>query len=184
MAQIDAISPPRSLHRPLAHRKDHAVTLAERRDLGARLHARPLLGQHEFAAGEILARLGEQDRDLQRKEMLAVHVLMQAIVVARTVAQEKRRRTFLTRLMAAREEGFVVGRIADGNPHRLVPSVRDRREPRIEAPAKRDDLLWERIGEIFVLAPAEAMGRHHDARAKAGVLGIERRQCATGLRRE
>src|ERR1700722_704116 len=114
MAQIDAISPARPLHRPLAHREDDAVALRKRRDLRARLHARPLLGQYELAAGEVMARLGEQDRELQRKEMLAVHVLMQAIVVAGAVAQQKRRRPFLTRLMAARQEGFVFRGIANG----------------------------------------------------------------------
>src|SRR5580704_17083629 len=113
MAQIDAISPARPLHRPLAHGKDDAVALRKRRDLRALLHARALLGQHEFAAGEVMARLGEQDRELQRKEMLAVHVLVQAMVVAGAVAQEQRRRSLLTRLMAAREERFVFRGIAN-----------------------------------------------------------------------
>ena len=116
--------------------------------------------------------------------MLAVHVLMQAIVVAGAIAQQERRRSRLTRLMAAREERFVLGGIADGNAHRLVPPVGDRREPRIEAAAKRDDRLRQRIGEIFVLAPAKAMGRHHDARAEARVVGIERRKLAAGLARD
>src|SRR6202046_5435656 len=74
MAQIDAISPARPFHGPLAHREDDAVALRERRDLRARLHARPLLGQYELAAGEVALGLREQDRDLQRKKMLAVHV--------------------------------------------------------------------------------------------------------------
>ncbi len=73
-----------------------------------------------------MARLGEQDRELQRKEMLAVHVLMQAIVVAGAIAQEERRRPCLTRLMAAREERFVLGGIANGDAHRFVPPVRER----------------------------------------------------------
>jgi hypothetical protein len=33
-------------------RERHGVALAQRHDLGARLHARPLLRQHELAAGE------------------------------------------------------------------------------------------------------------------------------------
>src|ERR1700734_2651809 len=108
MAQIDAISPARSLHWPLAHCEDDAVALRERRDLRARLHARPLLGQHELATGEVAPGLGQEDRDLQRKEMLAVHVLVQAIVVAGAIAQQKGRRPLLTRLMAALEERFVL----------------------------------------------------------------------------
>src|ERR1700728_5013101 len=59
MAQIDAIGSPRPLHGPLAHSEDDAVALRKRRDLRARLHARPLLGQHELATGEIMARRGE-----------------------------------------------------------------------------------------------------------------------------
>ena len=47
--------------------EDHAVPLPEAHDLGARLHPRPLLGQHELAAGKIPPRRGEQDCDLQRK---------------------------------------------------------------------------------------------------------------------
>ena len=156
----------------------------QRRDFGARLHARPLLGQHEFTAVKIALRLGEQDRDLQRKKVLAVHVLMQAIVVAGAVAQQKRRRARLAGLTAAREERVVLGWIADRSAHRFIPPVRNRREPRIEAPAKRDNRLRQRIGEIFVLAPAKAMFRHHDSRAEAGVVGIERRKLATGLRRD
>ena len=62
MAQIDAISPARPLHGPLAHGEDDSVALRKRRDLRARLHARALLGQHKLAAGEVMARLGEQDR--------------------------------------------------------------------------------------------------------------------------
>jgi hypothetical protein len=53
-------------------REDHAFALPERDDLDARLHARPLLGEHELAAGEIGARLGEQDRYLQGEDALAI----------------------------------------------------------------------------------------------------------------
>ena len=64
VAQIDAIGPARPLHGAVAHGEDDPVALRKRRDLRARLHARALLGQHEFAAAEIMARLGEQNRDL------------------------------------------------------------------------------------------------------------------------
>jgi hypothetical protein len=53
VAQIDAISPARPLHGPLARGEDDAVALGQRCDLRARLHARALLGQHELAAGEV-----------------------------------------------------------------------------------------------------------------------------------
>ena len=116
--------------------------------------------------------------------MLAVDVLVQAIVVARPISQQERRRFCLSRCMASRAERFVVGGVADRDAHRLIPAVGDRRKPRIEAAAKRADELGQRVGEIFVLAAAEAVLRHHDAGAEAGVVLVEGRNRAAGLRRE
>jgi len=62
------------------------------------LHAWPLLGQHEFTAGEIPFRLRQQNRQLQRKDMLAVEVLVESVVVARGVLQQERRWPRLPRL--------------------------------------------------------------------------------------
>jgi hypothetical protein len=53
VAQIDPVRAFGALRRPVMNRKQHGVALLERHDLGAALHARPLLGQNEFAAGEI-----------------------------------------------------------------------------------------------------------------------------------
>jgi hypothetical protein len=39
--------------------KDHPVTLAEGNDFRPRLHARPLLGENEFATREILTGLSQ-----------------------------------------------------------------------------------------------------------------------------
>ena len=107
VAQVDAIKSAGALHRPVMHRKHHRVALTQRHHLGTRLHARPLLGQHELAAGEIAARLRQQDRDLQRKHMLAVEVLMQAVVVAGAVLQQQRRRPGLAGGVAALQESVV-----------------------------------------------------------------------------
>jgi len=40
------------------------------------------------AAGEVAARLRQQDRDLQRKHVFAIEILMQAVVVAGLVLQQ------------------------------------------------------------------------------------------------
>ena len=56
------------------------------------MHSRPLLRHHEFAARKITLRLGQQYRDLKRKDMLAVEILMQAVIVARPVLEQQRRR--------------------------------------------------------------------------------------------
>src|SRR6185437_16962081 len=81
MPEVDAIGAARAMHRAVMHGERNRVSLLERNHLGARLHARTLLGQHELATLEITAGLGQQDRDLQREDMLAIEVLMQAIVV-------------------------------------------------------------------------------------------------------
>ena len=64
MAQVDAIAPPPPLDRTVMHGKGDRTALRERYHLGARLHARPLLGQHELAAFEIAARLRQENRQL------------------------------------------------------------------------------------------------------------------------
>ena len=73
--------------------------------------------------------------------MLAVDVLVEAIVVARPIAQQERRRPRLARGVAARAERLVLGGIADVDAHRRVPAVGDRREPPIEPATKRDDQI-------------------------------------------
>jgi hypothetical protein len=64
MAEIDAIDAARPGDRPMMNRENNSATLAKGHDFGARLHAWPLLRHDEFSALEILARLGQQNRDL------------------------------------------------------------------------------------------------------------------------
>jgi hypothetical protein len=81
VAQVHAVGAARPLHRPIVHCEGHAVTTSERHHFGPRLHSRPPLGQHELAAGEVFFRLREQNRDLERKDVLAVQVLVQRVEV-------------------------------------------------------------------------------------------------------
>ena len=53
---VHPVNPARALHRPVMDREDHAFALDQRNDLGARLQARALLGENEFAAREVMAR--------------------------------------------------------------------------------------------------------------------------------
>ena len=53
----DAEGTAAALGGPVMHGEDHAVTLTERHHVRPGLHARPLLGEHELAAGEVVARL-------------------------------------------------------------------------------------------------------------------------------
>ena len=91
VAQLRAVVAPLALHRTAVDREDDGIALAQRHDRGARLHARALLGQHEFATAEVDPRLRQQHRHLQRKDMLSVQVLVQAVVVASAVLQQQRR---------------------------------------------------------------------------------------------
>ena len=103
MTQVDAIAAARASHWPMMHRKNHAVPLTERHNLRARLHARPLLGEHEFAAREVSSRRLEQESGLKREHVFPIEILVQAVVVALAISQEKRRRTDLAGAVATIE---------------------------------------------------------------------------------
>src|SRR5579862_8619734 len=105
VTECDAVHAPRAAHRPPVHREDHGVALPKRHHLCPRLHARALLGQHELTACEVLVRAREQHRDLERKRVLAVQVLVKAIVVVRLITQQQRGGAGLAGRMAAPEEG-------------------------------------------------------------------------------
>jgi hypothetical protein len=72
MAQVNPVVAAGSPDWTAVHGEHHAVALSERRHFDARLHPRPLFGQYKFTALEIFGRLGEEDRDLQRENVLAV----------------------------------------------------------------------------------------------------------------
>src|SRR5688572_21983786 len=123
MAQIYPIDAALSTHRPVVHGEYRSMALAQRHDLRARLHPRALLGDDEFAAGEVASGLGQQDRDLQREHVLAVEILMQAVVVAGAVLQKQRRRPALARGMATFDELVVLLREPGVDIKRLVPAI-------------------------------------------------------------
>jgi hypothetical protein len=75
VAQVDSIDATRSVHGSVVNSEGHRVALLQRDHLRARLHARPLLVEHKLAANEVLAWLGQQDRDLERKGQFAVEIL-------------------------------------------------------------------------------------------------------------
>src|ERR1039457_2149817 len=79
--QIDAIHAANTLYRTFVNRENDTVALTKRHNDRPRLHAWPLLCHHEFATGEVLARFRQQNSELERKDMLAVKVLMQAVVI-------------------------------------------------------------------------------------------------------
>ena len=101
MPKIHPEITPFPLYRAVMHSKRNRISLGERNDLGARLHARPLFDQQKFSTGKVAARVGEQNRDLYRENVLAIEILMQAIEVARTISKQQRRGLQLSCFVAA-----------------------------------------------------------------------------------
>jgi hypothetical protein len=166
MSHVDAIGSPRPLDRAMVDGEDDALALVERDHLGPRLHAGPLLGEDEFAAREIHAGPREQERDLEREDVFAVEVLMQAVVIAGAVPEQERGRLGLSRLMTSVEEGSVLLRVADLDPHRLIPAVGVLRQRRVQCGPQSVDDGRQRISKVLVFAASVAVARHDDPAAK------------------
>src|SRR5690242_6256835 len=104
VAHLDAVVAAGPAHGSAVDGKYDGIALGQRHHGRARLHARSLLRQHELAAAEVRRGLGEKKGKLQRKDVLAVQILVQAVVVAGAVLQEQRRGPCLARGGAARDE--------------------------------------------------------------------------------
>src|SRR5258705_12992392 len=112
MAHIDPIGSARTVHGTRIDRENHAASLSKRNDFGARLHPGPLFGEDEFSPSEIAFRFGQQKGRLQRKYVLAIQVLVQAIVVTLRVLQKQGRWLGLAGRMTTREEFGVIAVVA------------------------------------------------------------------------
>src|SRR5882757_5175594 len=89
MPHIHPIHSSHTLHRPMMNSKNYRIALAQENNLGARLHPRSLLGQNELTARKILAWLRQKNRNLQRKHVLAIQILVQAVVVTRSILEQQ-----------------------------------------------------------------------------------------------
>ena len=103
VAHCDPVSSTSTADRAMVDRKDDRFAGSKRHDQNPRLHARPLLGQHEFSALKFFW-VAQEERCLQWKGQVAVKVLVQAIIVSSTIAQEQRRRAHLPSGVAAIDE--------------------------------------------------------------------------------
>src|SRR5437868_587426 len=157
MTEIYAINAARTLDRPIVHREDNAVSLAQRHYLYTRLHARPLLGHHKLASMEVSPRFREKNCQLQREDVLSIEILMKTVVISRSILQQQRSRFALPSLVAAFDELRVLRGKAHVDSHCFVPAVRDVYQMRIDRRSQLGDQLRQRILEIFVLAPPKAM---------------------------
>src|SRR5882757_10967162 len=88
MAHVHAISAACTFHGSVMYGEDDAHSLPEWHNLHSRLHARPLFGERKLAAGKFLAGLRQQERDLKREDVFTVNILVQAVIVARSVFED------------------------------------------------------------------------------------------------
>ena len=72
VTKVHAVISLRALHWPVMDCEGHSITLPQRYDVSAALHARPLFGQDELATSEVLAGLGEKNCDLDRECEIAI----------------------------------------------------------------------------------------------------------------
>jgi hypothetical protein len=70
--KIGSVITSRAANGAMMNSKDDRVALVWREHLDAGLLARPLLGENEFAALEILPSPAQEESDLKRKDHLAV----------------------------------------------------------------------------------------------------------------
>lgn len=100
----DPVEAPFAGDRPVSNREYHRVALIEVNYFHARLRPWTLLGKHELTTLKIVARPGQQDRGLQRKDVLAVDILMKTVVIVLTIPQQQGRRSWLPCGVADGEE--------------------------------------------------------------------------------
>lgn len=77
MFDVDAVKAPASLEWPLGRADDGYVSKFEWQNHRTRLHARPLLDQHELAPMKIFTGLSQQCHNLQWEHVFTVVALMQ-----------------------------------------------------------------------------------------------------------
>src|SRR3569833_4514149 len=98
---------------------------------------------------------------------------MQAVIVARSIAQQQWRRPRLTRLVAPGDIVGMVIRKARCLSQALLPAIGDSSEMGIERGPDCLHGAGQWIGEIAVLAAPEAVPRHHHPAAKTIVPVVE-----------
>jgi len=145
--EIHAIHAPVPLYGAMMNCEHHTVPLPERDNYWSRLHTRPLLRHHEFAAREIFVGFGQQDGELERENMLPIKVLVQAVVIIHPILEQKRCRPALAGLVAPLNEVCVFLRVANINTHRAVPTISDRDKMRINGRPQARNKAGQRIAE-------------------------------------
>jgi len=168
VAQADLVVAARALLRAVVGREDDERTARCGHNVCAALRARSLLHEHELAALVVDARLREHRQHLEREGDVAVEILVERVPIARSVAQDQRRRPLLTRGAATLEQLRMLERIGGAvAAEQGRPVIRNGREVPVERSAQLGDRVRQRVVEVAIAAVAEAMAGHVDRRAEA-----------------
>src|SRR5580692_5328225 len=180
---VNAIAAAFALHWTVVYRESYSITLTKRNDLWPRLHARTLFGKYKFSARKVAPRFRQQDRHLYGKNMLAVKVLMQTVVVALPILQQQRGWPLLSGIVASPEEFRMRLWIADFEAHQVVPAIGNLCQPWINGCSNFCNNLGQGTVEVLIFAPSKTMSRHDDAASKEAVVWIKRGQSLALIRR-
>ena len=88
MPKIHSIVASFAFDGPMVNRECHSVSFTKGNDFDLRLHARLLFRQYKFVTRELTSRLREQNRDLNRENILSIKVVVEAVEVAWSVLQQ------------------------------------------------------------------------------------------------
>jgi hypothetical protein len=153
--------------------ESHGIALAKWHHFRSRLHPRSLFRKHELSTGKVAHWFWEKNRYLYRKYVLAIEILVQAVIVSLAILEEQWRGPDLSGVVTALDELLMPIWIANLDTHSKIPAVGDRRQLWIERRPQAPNKAGERIAEVLVLSPAEAVSSHDDAAAEDAVVGIK-----------
>jgi hypothetical protein len=99
---------------------------------------------------------------LQREDLLTIEILMQTVVIARSVVEEERRGPGLPGTMTADEKCGMLVRISHIDIQGGVPAVSHAGQGRIQRMAQFRHQIGQGISKILVFTASEAVACHHD----------------------
>jgi hypothetical protein len=105
--------------------------------------------------------------------MFSVDILMEAVIVACLILQQKRGGLPLARLMAATQETLVGWRVPEIHSQIRIPAIRDWDQPRIQTRSELGHEVGKRVGEVLVCPPPETVTRHDNPTTENRIISVE-----------
>ncbi|HEY6265958.1 MAG TPA: hypothetical protein VIW93_14245 [Candidatus Acidoferrum sp.] len=129
--------------------------------------------------------LPQQEYHLQRKADVAVEILMQTVIAAGFVVKHQWRGLCLPRLVTGLQERRMFARKSRSSfTQCFCPAIRNFSEVRIGAASELRHNFRQRVGEILVVADAEAITLHDDMAAKTAGVVVQANEGKAFLRRQ